>query len=119
MISLYTFIKMRSPGATREELFKLGVWTTADGRRTHVSNLHNKHLINIASFLLKSAIVEADKLARFSLSMPGPQEEMAQFVLYDFWHGEGPVYRILESHPFHPHIKAELKKRGLLEEKGR
>lgn len=47
MISIRTYLKMRNPKVTREELFKFGVWTTADGQRIHVSKLSSSHLSNI------------------------------------------------------------------------
>ena len=120
-MNILTAIKMRNPNATRKELFKLGIWTTADGKRIHKSKIDDRHLINIASYLLKAAEAEAAKLTRFYLTTPGPRGEMAQDAFdreLDYWcfNGEGPdpVHYLLESHPFYSHVEGELKKRGLL-----
>lgn len=124
MFNLRAALRMRNPNATRTELHRLGVWITADGRRIHVSKIDNRHLVNIAGYLFKSAQAEAARLMRFYLHTPGPQGEMAQvafeqemdFWCYDAGYGD-PVTYLLESHPFHPHLERELKKRGLFNDR--
>ena len=92
MNNIRTFLKMRNPNTTRKELFEIGVWTTADGRRIHVSKLSDDHLSNITGYLFRSARVNAKRLAEFGYVVP--------------------IMRLYKSHPFTQHIKNEFARRN-------
>lgn len=108
------------PQPTRRELWKRGLWITADMRQVPAAELDNEHLVNIAKMLWRQAEVAAHREAMKYIYMPEPNGEMAQVAFAQGMdnlaiHGVSDKFA---AHPFYDALARELNKRNLWPQTG-
>lgn len=103
---------------TTDSFFRQGIWVTRDGAQIHVSNIEDRHLLNIYDFLKRKAEKQARENLVWYATCEEPNGDMASLAFeqeFAYWNGEyeDPAQDLLEQHPFYEYLMTELKKRGL------
>jgi len=105
----------------RRRLHEQGIWLTKDLKEIPVSQMENRHLLNVLRLLERVALEQAKREARPTICYPEPQGEMAQVA---YWHEvdweeeygidyEHYAICLLLRQPIFPHLVREALHRDL------